>query len=267
MKKKDESKYLNKHWKKMQNGLKTYLKTGDKEQLHTLRVEVKKLRAMLTLMQTITRNKKLLKLFKPVKTVFKHAGEIRNSQINLELAQQYQLHNEEFEYSQRQHMEQCAEEFKQKAPEYIKKLKRANHRIKSSLRRVPDKSVAGFYKNQLKQIAGSLAIPHFDEGLHDCRKQMKILMYNYGLSEKALQNRVDFNEPYIDDLQSHIGNWHDHILAIELFASPEIQDGPVMSKIKRENRKTEKNITELTRDFMYKATTPTEDTAEPAVVS
>ncbi|GAB2690264.1 hypothetical protein GCM10027037_11510 [Mucilaginibacter koreensis] len=262
MKRKDESKYLAKHWKKMQQGLKAYLKTDDKEQLHTLRVEVKKLRAMLTLMQTITRNKKLLKLFKPVKAVFKHAGEIRNSQINLELAQQYQLHNDEFEHTQRQHMEQCAEEFKQKAPQYLKKLKRANHRIKNSLKRVPDKSVAGFYKDQLKQIASSLAIPHFDEGLHDCRKQMKVLMYNHSLSEKALQDRVEFNEQYIDDLQSHIGDWHDHVLAIELFASPEVQDKPVVNKIKRENRKTEKNITELTRDFLNKATTPVGESTE-----
>ena len=251
----------------MRKGLKTFLKTDDKEQLHTLRVEVKKLRAMLTLMQTLTHNKKLFKLFKPVKAVFKHAGEIRSSQINLELAQRYQFKNEQFEREQRQHMAQCAEEFKQQAPSYLKKLKRANHRIKSSLRRVPDKSVAVFYKNQLKQIANSLAIPHFDEGLHECRKQMKILMYNHGLSEKALQHRVAFNEQYIDDLQSNIGDWHDHVLAMELFVSPNVHDKPVVTKIKRENRITEKNITELTRDFLSKATTPAEEKLEPIAVS
>src|ERR1700684_3788915 len=104
MKRKKEAKYLNKHWKKMQNGLKSFMQTDDKEQLHVLRVEVKKLRAMLTLIETVTHSKKLHKLFKPVRKVFKHAGEIRNAQINIELAHKYQLHNEKFESDQHQTM-------------------------------------------------------------------------------------------------------------------------------------------------------------------
>lgn len=248
----------------MQNGLKTFLKTEDKEQLHVLRVEVKKLRAMLTLLQTVTHNEHLLKFFKPVRKVFKHAGEIRNTQMNLELAHKYNLHNSDFENAQLEGMAQCAEEFKLNAPKYLKKLKKAHNHIKGSLRNVKDKSIAGFYKKQLKQIAGSLAVPHFDDGLHECRKQLKILMYNHKLTEKALENHLEFNEKYINDLQSNIGNWHDHVLAIDLFDSPQVKDKPVLAKIKRMNNKTERSIAEMSRDFLTKATTPASEKEEPA---
>jgi len=255
MNKKKEIQYLEKHWKKMQNGLKTFMQTDDKEQLHILRVEVKKLRAMLTLIETVTHNKKLFKFFKPVRRVFKHAGDIRNSQINVELAHKYQLHNKSFEIAQHETMTQSAEEFKLRAPKYLKKLKQARNHIKGSLGKIKDKSIAGFYRKQLKQIAGSLAIPHFDDALHECRKQLKVLMYNHQLMGKALENRLTFNGQYIDDLQTYIGNWHDHVLAIDLFASPEVKDKPVVAKIKKQNHKAEQGIAEMSRDFLTKATT------------
>ena len=49
MKRKEEQKYVDKHWAALKRGLKDYLQTGDQEALHEFRVEVKKIRAFLVL--------------------------------------------------------------------------------------------------------------------------------------------------------------------------------------------------------------------------
>ncbi len=240
----------------MRGDLKRYLKTGDAEQLHALRVEVKKLRAMLILLKTVTHRKHLLKMFRPARKLFKQAGDIRSAQINLQLADEFNLHNAEFNEHQQQLVKRHAERFKMKAPKMLKRLKRAHRLIKPRLPQVSGKSVADFYNKQLKQIAGSLAVPHFDDELHNCRKQLKVLMYNYKLTADAIAKYIKLNEQYVDDLQSNIGEWHDKALALELFASPQADDQPAVVKLKEQGHRAEQAITELSRNFMIKVIMP-----------
>ena len=49
MKKKEEAKYLDNEWKEMYTHLKAFLETGDQEELHQFRVQIKKLNALLNL--------------------------------------------------------------------------------------------------------------------------------------------------------------------------------------------------------------------------
>jgi CHAD domain-containing protein len=70
MKKKEEAKYLEKEWIEMNIHLKSFLKTGDQEALHRFRVQIKKLRAMLSLFEDASKQPGLLKGFKPVRKIF-----------------------------------------------------------------------------------------------------------------------------------------------------------------------------------------------------
>src|SRR5215469_5157746 len=97
MKVKAEEKYLDKEWIEMGARLKAFLETGDQEQLHKFRVQVKKLRAMLTLFENASKEPGLTKLFKPVKKIFRRAGVIRDAHIHLKLSERYDLKNELFE--------------------------------------------------------------------------------------------------------------------------------------------------------------------------
>jgi CHAD domain-containing protein len=235
--------------------LKAFLETGEKEDLHKFRVQIKKLRAMLFLFENTSKENGLLKNFKPVRKIFKYAGNIRNAQINLELGELYQLKNEQFETGQQKIIEEGTIEFRSKGEEFIKNIKTAHKRLKKQLPKVDDSRIANYYKTQLNDIATNLAVSGFTEDMHTNRKLIKILVYNHKLADKALNGSLPFNTDYLDKLQEAIGKWHDNLLAEQLFSSPELNDKPIVTKIKRANSGIKRSISTLADDFLRKATT------------
>jgi CHAD domain-containing protein len=255
MKKKEEAKYLDKDWTEMNGRLKAFLETGDQEDLHKFRVQIKKLRAMLLLFEKTSKENRLLKNFKPVRKIFKHAGNIRDAHINLQLSERYNFKNEFFEGSQQKIIEDGTTEFRGKGEEFIKDIKTAHRKLKKQLPKVDDSQVASYYKSQLEQIATNFTVSGFTEDMHTNRKLIKILVYNHKLAGHALDGKIPFNVSYLDKLQEAIGKWHDNLLAEQLFSLPELNDKPIISKIKRLNSGVKRSITTLSDDFLKKATT------------
>jgi len=255
MKKKEEAKYLDKEWVLMNAYLKAFLETGNQEDLHKFRVQIKKLRAMLYLFESTSKETGLMKLFKPVRKIFKYAGQIRDAHTNLQLSERYELKNELFETGQQKIIEEGTNTFRTRGDEFFKDIKTAHKQVKKQLQKVDDKQIAEYYKTQLEQIATNLTVSGFTEDMHTNRKLIKILVYNHKLAEKALNGSLPFNTAYLDKLQDAIGKWHDNIVAEELFSLPELNDKPIVSKIKRINSGVKRSITSLADDFMKKATT------------
>lgn len=255
MKKKEEAKHLDKEWKAMGTHLANFLETGDQEALHKFRVQIKKLRAMLSLFEGTSDQPGLLKSFKPVRKIFKHAGTVRDAYMNLQLGEMYAIKNDAFSLSQQRIIDEGTVEFRQNGKKFIKDIKQAYKLLKKQLPGVENHAVAGYYKKQLRAIATNLAVSGFTEDMHTNRKLIKILVYNHKLAEKALNGTVPFNAPYLDKLQEAIGKWHDNLVAVQLFSSPELNDKPVVNKINRKNASIKRSITALAQDFMKKAAT------------
>jgi CHAD domain-containing protein len=255
MKKKEEAKYLEKEWKDLDTHLKAFLESGDQEELHQFRVQTKKLRAMLNLLEHASRRHGLLKEFKPVRKMFKYAGDIRDAHTNLELSSRYALKNDSFEARQQQIIEEGTNEFREQAKKYTKKIRDAYKNLKKQLPHIDDSAIAEFYKKQLEQIADNLETPRFTEDMHTNRKLIKILVYNRKLAGEALNGSLTFNLAYLDQLQNSLGEWHDNIVAAELFSSAEVNDKQVSTLIKKKNNNVKRRIRTLANDFMKKATT------------
>ncbi len=254
MKKKDETKYLDKEWVEINTRLEAFLETGDQEELHKFRVQIKKLRAMLLLFEKTSKENGLLKHFKPVRKIFKYAGNIREAHTNLELSARFGLKNELFESGQQKIIHEGTAEFRSKGREFLKDIKTAHQKIKKQIPKVDDSQIAAFYKKQLEQIAASLAISGFTEDMHANRKLIKILVYNYKLAGQALDGKIPFNLAYLDKLQEAIGKWHDNLVAEQLFSSPALNDQAIVTKIKRINSGVKRSITLLVKNFLKKAT-------------
>lgn len=255
MKKKEEAKFLDREWKLMNDHLKGFLETGNQEDLHKFRVQIKKLRAMLSLFESTSRRHGLLKDFKPVRKIFGYAGHIRDAHTNLQLSERYNLKNELFETGQQKIVEEGTAEFQNQGELYVKNIKDAYKQLKKQLPHVNNSAIADYYKSKLEQIATNLAVSGFTEDMHTNRKLIKILVYNHKLVGKALNGSLPFNAEYLDKLQEAIGKWHDNIVAAQLFSSPELNDKPVVSKINRKNAGIKRSITSLADDFLKKATT------------
>lgn len=251
MKKKTGKQYFNEQGDKMKAHLQAFIEKDDQEELHDFRVQVKKLRAMLTMLDNYSSHK-LLKDFKPVRKIFKQGGLIRDAHLHLESGKHYHITNEQFLENQQRVITDGIGQFKNNRSEYLKALKRSHREIEDRLKPVPDSRINDFYKKELEQIALILSNLQFDESLHKCRRQIKILMYNLKFTHKALEGKLTINEDYLNKLQAQIGKWHDNILAIELFSSPEVDDQAVVYKLKRKNTMLKKSIKDLSADFLNK---------------
>lgn len=256
MKKKDEKAYFNEQWELMLTHFKAFIKTCEQEQLHLFRVQVKKLRAMLELLDIGSSKAYLSKDFKPIKKIFKHGGDIRNAYINLQFSVRYQFKSEEFLMDQLYAIENGANEFKISGKKYLKAIKEAHHEIAGDLRPVNNNTIVEFYKTRLDHIAMALDKLQFNDDLHDTRKQIKMLVYNRKIAHKALDGKLQINNDYLDKLQDMIGNWHDNVLALELFSSAEAVYKPVITKIKRQNTRLKRSIAVLAQDFEKKVLLP-----------
>ena len=254
MKKKDEKAHFNDQWEQMMVHFKNFIKTGDQEQLHLFRVQVKKLRAMLELFDTTTSGKKLSKDFKPVKRIFKHCGEIRSAYINMKLGAQYHFTDEDFLMGQLYEIEKGTNSVKELEKEYLKAIKCAHSDISDDLAHIGNKDIVAFYKTKLDQVGNILSNLQFSEDLHDARKQIKVLLYNRKIARTALEGgKLNISDEYLDKLQGLIGDWHDNILALQLFSAPELNHKPVITKIKRQDTRFKRSITAFAHDFEKKA--------------
>ena len=265
MNRKEETKHLNKEWKQINFHLNAFLETGNQEELHRFRVQIKKLKAMLTLFQHANKKQVLLKNFKPVAKIFKLAGSIRDAHINMLLKEKYNIKNALFEEGQQKIIENGISQFKEKGSKYLKRIKEVQADIKKNLSNIEDKAIADFYKIKLEIIAKKLAVPNFNEDMHYNRKIIKTLVYNHKLANKALNGIVTINSEYLDKLQDVIGEWHDNIIAAQLFATTELNDKTIVTKIKRKNTSVKKNILDLATNFLQKATLAEADVLEKQV--
>ncbi len=253
MKKKTGKAYFNELWELMVAHLDSFLESGDQEKLHQFRLQVKKLRALLELFDAASPKSKLSKDFKPVKNIFKHCGVIREAYINLQLSANYGLKNEEFILEQVNAMEQGIRQFGESSKRNLKTIKIVHKKLQENLGAIDDDRINEFYKLQLEQIVQLLAMVQFDEGLHDCRKKVKTLLYNRKIAAKALHGKLNIDNDYLDKLQGRIGDWHDNTLAMELFSALESIDKTIIGRMKKEDTRLKKSINILAHDFWKKA--------------
>jgi CHAD domain-containing protein len=144
--------------------------------------------------------------------------------------------------------------FKKNAKKYFKTVNQVHDELEDNLQDIENNRINQFYKSQLELIAVTLDKHEFTEELHEARKRIKTLVYNRKIAGKALNGNLSLNNEYLDKLQDHIGDWHDTIVAIELFSAPELNVKPVVTKIKRRNTRLRKSINELSQDFFTRAT-------------
>lgn len=255
MTKKEEKKYFGKEWRKMKAELTSFLKGGEQEDLHRFRIQVKKLRAFLILLDGAAEDPKLIRNFKPIKKIFKRAGEIRNAFIYQELGKTLETGRDEFMNNQLQLQLKTTKKFKSKKVRFLKELKETRRVLIKKIKPVSDLQIYLFYQNQLHQIATFMENPEFnDQLLHEYRKRVKILLYNFKPAHAALGSGL--NEEYLEKVQIAIGDWHDHILTLNLLSG----NNSIIDRttLQRASSKLRKKIIALTKDFYTQATTTIE---------
>ncbi len=193
----------------------------EQENLHKMRLEAKKIAAFVYFISEVGNNRKLVKQMKSIKSIFKLAGVIRTSHLNLNLAKEHNLLGENFITEQREIFESGMTEFRLNYFENLETIKSMLRKLAHSFSRISEREIIRYYNEQIRIIASMLNSRENLSYLHECRKKIKYLMYMLSLMPEKLIRKMRIDKDYLDNLQNLIGEWHDIEVAISLYKENE----------------------------------------------
>src|SRR5262245_40066697 len=123
-KKEKQEEYFEKRSKGLQRHLHAFFKFMDPEEIHKVRVEVKKISALVNFLSDYSGQKKISDSFEPVKKMFKKAGQVRTAHVNLQLIKKYHLVNEKLRDEQNKNLVYQTGKFCEKRDDYLAGIKK-----------------------------------------------------------------------------------------------------------------------------------------------
>ncbi len=251
LKKKRTAKIIGKRFKVMRGCLRAFRETENPEELHKLRVEVKKLRALLLLHFDALDSGNLPQEFKPVKTLFKDAAGVRTAHVNLQLLGKYNIPGETFRKAQEAALRKQSIKFRDNVGDHLDSLKPVKKFFLRKLKDVEDKPVQNMAVTQLDQLS-ALFSTRGPEQLHECRKKLKNLLYIHSALDPTLAAKLKLRKLYLTKLQELIGTWHDILDAQLLLKKARSKDKALLSKLRAEQMRLEKQVFSLAKGFRGK---------------
>jgi CHAD domain-containing protein len=242
MRKKKIKVNIKREGKLAKRSLRGFMSKGDQDKLHKFRVGIKKLRAVASLIEQTTTLIGVRNELKAVKETYQLSGKIRDSYLHMELAKKVAVTDMAYLSKEKRVLKKTSRKLRKERPHHLKMLRRAKGRLLKRIPKVKGKNISQFYEMELRGIAGCLSSSTGVEQLHDCRKRLKVLLYNLPLMRIEL--KVPVNEEYLQQVQSAIGDWHDYVLAADQF--PELGD---------KTKELRHEVETLTENFYDRATT------------
>jgi CHAD domain-containing protein len=236
----------------------------DADVIHDLRVDVKRLRSVLRLLDYLGEEKKsgkkTLKLLDPV---FKKAGDLRNISLNLKQCRSYDNRLirgfREYLKDKENKME---EKFTEKVKEFKgKKLKKATSHMVENLKKLKTDDVienSDTYTGKLmKRVRILNRQMKNDESFHEVRKKLKDIKAVKQLEEELGVKNGTSEAKKIKLLEEKIGRWHDRIIFMEetekYLAEKKKSDRPLaklIMDIKAGNEKIKTQISKQLHTFL-----------------
>lgn len=206
---------LYEYFKKLQKSINKKLekspKNYDKEDYHNLRVEIKKLKALMDFIKFNCADFKRKKLFKPFKKLFTQSGKVREFQLEKRIIEGYkQL------FSLGKYFSKLNSRIQKEQKEFLKimdkkmcrEIRKSLKEIKSFAQKTESTDMEIYIKNENKKIHSLITQhPLEAEQMHSLRKLLKADFYNrksIGITgnEACLQK--------VDNFLEVLGKWHDY---------------------------------------------------------
>jgi CHAD domain-containing protein len=184
---------------------------------HRLRVEIKRINALMALIAFHHTDFPRQKYFRPFRRLFKRVGNIRDSQVEAELIERYGLRARKGAYwkalQKRQH--QYWKAFRRwDLSRLLKQMNRSAKQLSPYLKRLSETQWQQYLLKTRQSVREQLArrSPSEDQ-LHDVRKTLKELFYNATiLPSTPLMIKSEMEQ--MNALQDLLGNWHDQYVTL-----------------------------------------------------
>ena len=181
------------------------------ERLHQLRVDIKKIRAILSFVKNV-----YCQNIEPdsLKTLFTNAGEIRQCQITIQLLESISLPPQNIIQNLKQKQDVLIREFLIALPSYLKLENQFQENCNFNFRNPTEKTITN-YLNPKRKKANRSFNSHRRSKMHRFRKLLKKIMYVYGILPKKMKKHLQLKVSLINKVQDEVGEWHDIYAAID----------------------------------------------------
>jgi CHAD domain-containing protein len=223
LKKKKQYEYISKRCDNILNCVNNFCAHKDHEELHKLRVEIKKLKAYAAFTSKLT-GQNLEKKLEPFTDIFRKAGEVRTAHLNLETIKKFGIRSPGFKKSQQAVIENVTAQFTSSSQRYIGNIEKACNSIQHECHDISEKKILKFYEKKIDSLSVFFNQNFDEKKLHSRRKIIKMLLYADNLLSPKLKRELALNTSYFDVLQDTAGKWHDVVVINDMLNSAQINN-------------------------------------------
>ncbi|MGZ3899809.1 MAG: CHAD domain-containing protein [Bacteroidia bacterium] len=206
--------YLTKLFNAAEKELSSFKRDKDPERLHHLRVDIKKIRALLSFAEKMYEEKYAGNELKPL---FHAAGNIRTMQVNIKLLKTLPGVPQELIGQLKKKELAITGVFIKNIYVHKNKIEELRNRINLPAKVPHKKALKKYFKNQFHKADKKFRKEEREE-MHLFRMKIKKLMYVYNALPKKLQEYVSLDKKGINKFQEKTGNWHDTYSAVKFLS-------------------------------------------------
>ena len=234
--------------KSLINHLRDYGRHGKPETLHKIRVDIKKIKAILAAFNSCLNGFKAHKNFIPFRNIFRQAGSIREPDVLARMLKAYKV-DETVDELMQGNTRGSASAFKSDVPRFIDAVNKSTKKLIAYSRKVHHDDFISYMANKKKEVKSQLYPRPKVTIIHKVRKGLKELMYLSELENDGKKREVKF----YDNMQDLIGGLHDKQVLVELLKNKSIRAYRVpLGQINSECRSDKREIFRLASDYYRK---------------
>jgi CHAD domain-containing protein len=232
--------YTKRRFKKLKVLLHSYSNLERPKLLHQIRIEIKKIKAVLRLLHFNRKSFRDHKAYRPLRTLFRACGEIREPIVTQGLMDKFMGVKSPTSYVD----SNPTLHFKNTIPNYCRKVKKSEAKISTNTGKIKNSTYKDFLKKKNKELQNIL-YPTFRQcDLHKIRKLIKEIYYLTSIRSK----RKNINSFFITS-SDLIGNWHDKQIVIQKLKKSEPRKTELIQKLKAESQSDINTLKRLAQKF------------------
>jgi CHAD domain-containing protein len=202
------------HLNSIERNISSFEKNKKTACLHHLRVDIKKIKAILSFAEQVYPLKYDAEILKPL---FKQSGKIRQIHIHIRLLLLFPLPPQKLIEQLTKKENSLTRQFIKRSSSYVRIIKLFKKYI-GLPRLLPDtKTIQNYFKKEQRK-ANKIVKTKKAEGLHRYRAAIKRLMYVYNILPNKTQNKIELNIQKINKQQEELGDWHDTFATVQLLS-------------------------------------------------
>ncbi len=206
--KKRQQQYFLQRWSSILHHFEQFARRTNADDLHRIRVELKKIRAMLFLHEetggSVSKREHQL-----VRSIFKQAGKIRDAQISAHLVKEAGVVSIEFFTEHRKTVATESRKFVKLFNGEANHMVKENTKVWKSLKNISSGELEKLFAKLWLKVQKSYVPKLVQKELHDSRKIIKRIVYIHSMLKNKDIKKFGLEIEQMKMLEENVGNWND----------------------------------------------------------